>query len=167
MKRKVNKGEPPRKKRIQKVDVDPILVEEAAESKRRVDWEHNNELIYSAFIEVALNKKRYPKLSEISELTGLSIKTIHKHTSEGNFDAIKQKYSIFSEAALFQLATKAASGKSKDWTELYFKVVHGLGEKKQVDLTSKGNQIGSFDLSSLTDEELIAYKSIKQKIDGK
>lgn len=137
------------------------------EANKRADWEHNNELIYSAFIAVATEKKRYPKLREIAGKTGLCITTIFKHTQDPDFDTLKKKYSVFSDAALMQLATKAITGKSKDWMELYFRVVEGVGDKKQLDITSKGNQIGNMDLSLLSNEELMAYKSIKQKLDGK
>jgi DNA-binding phage protein len=136
------------------------------EATKRADWEHNNELIYSAFIDVATEKKRYPKLREIAEKTGLSITTIFKHTQDPDFDTLKKKYSVFSDAALMQLASKAISGKSKDWMELYFRVVEGVGDKKQLDITSKGKQIGGLDLSALSDEELSAFKSIKQKLNG-
>lgn len=116
---------------------DPI----AEEANKRADWEHNNEVIYSAFIKVATDKKRYPKLREIAEETGLCITTIFKHTQDPNFDTLRKKYSIFTDAALMQLATKAVTGKSKEWMELYFRVVEGVGDKKQLDLTSGGEKV--------------------------
>lgn len=156
MAKKLNKGNKGK-------ELDPL----EEEVSKRADWEHHNEQIYASFIKLANEKKRYPKIREIASETGLSSTTVFKHMRDPDFDSIKKKYSIFSEAALFTLATKAVQGKSKDWTELYFKIVEGIGDKKQLDLTSGGKRIGGdLDLSLLTDEELIAYKSIKNKMNG-
>lgn len=142
--------------------------EENEEVKKRADWEINDSMIYSAFIGIATTKKRYPKLREIQEKTGLSINTIHKHLQgkDSSFEHLKEKYSMFTEAALFKLATNAAAGKSKDYLELYFKVIHGLGERKQLDLTSGGKPFGAVDFSKLSDEDLKALRSIKEKVNA-
>ncbi len=140
--------------------------DEKAKIKRRNDWEYHHELVYSAFIKIATEKKRYPKLKEIAESTGISIKTIHQHLEEMDFEELKKKYSIFTEAALFKLATMAASGKSKDWVELFFRIVHGVGDKKSLDITTKGKSINGLDLSNLSDEELNNLLMIKNKINA-
>lgn len=107
--------------------------------KKRADWEMHHETVYNAFFEIANEKKRYPKLKDIADKTGLSIVSVHNHIKDIDFEEIKAKYSIFTEAAMFNLAKNAASGKSKDWVELYFRIVHGVGDKKQVDITSGGD----------------------------
>lgn len=162
-----NGGKKPIKPQMKRKTSKPPVDKDAdVEMKRRADWEHHNELIYSAFITIATNNKRYPKLKEIAAQTGLSIKTIHLHLQESNFDQLKKKYAIFTEAALFKLATLAASGKSKDYMELFFRIVHGVGEKQQLDITSGGKRIGNFDMSALSDEEILAIKSAKRKLNA-
>jgi len=99
------------------------------DNRINTEWEKNNESIYSAFIVITNEKKRYPTVTELSDKTGLSIDIISQHFSHVDLDQIKKKYTVFADAVLFQLATKALSGKSKQWTELYFKVVFGLGDK--------------------------------------
>lgn len=158
----------PVKKSVKKISKETplILTPEEEEVNRRADWEHNNELIYSNYIAIAMEKRRTPKLKEVADQTGLSIVTVWKHTQAPDFDTIKKKYSVFADAALFQLAAKAAEGKSREWSELFFKVMFGVGDKKQLDVTSGGKAITSTDLSKLSVEELVALKAMKQKING-
>lgn len=140
--------------------------------KRRADFEHNQALIYAAFLNIATEKQKWPTIKEVSEQTKLSFKTVQRHMEESraSFDKVKDKYSIFSEAAMFRLATKAASGTSKDWTELFFKVMHGIGDRKQMDITSGGKpiqpaqQITQFDLSKLQPEQIKFVLELKKKI---
>lgn len=155
------------KKSVKKISKETplILTPEEEEVNRRADWEHNNELIYSTYIAIAMEKRRTPKLQEVADKTGLSVVTVWKHTQAPDFDTMKKKYSVFADAALFQLAAKAAEGKSREWSELYFKVMFGVGDKKQVDVTSGGKPINTGDLSKLSVEDLIALRRMKEKVD--
>lgn len=114
---------------------------EEQEANRRADWEHNNEIIYSVYMKIALEKRRVPKLREVAEQTGLDITTVWKHTQAPDFDTMKKKYSVFADAALFKLAAKAVEAENVQWAELFFKVVVGIGDKKQLDVTSTDKSI--------------------------
>jgi hypothetical protein len=97
--------------------------------KVRRDKEHNHELIYEAYIKLATSNKKIPKLTDLAKETGLSVKTIDRHLKTLNFEEQKEKMRLFTEAALFQLAKQAMSGKSVSWSSLFFEVVEGIGQK--------------------------------------
>lgn len=124
----------------------PKKSEEELEVERRADWEHNHQIVFDAFVKLANTKKKYPTLKEIATETGMSIMGVSRHMDEMDFEEMRKKYSVFTEAAMFQLATKAAKGTSIQWTELYFKVVHNLGQKKEMDVTLKGGGWDGFKL---------------------
>jgi hypothetical protein len=99
-----------------------------ADNKRR-DAEYNHELIYEAYIKLATTNKKIPKLVDLAKETGLSVKTIDRHLKTLSFEEQKEKMRLFTEAALFQLGKNAITGKSVAWTNLFFEVVEGLGQK--------------------------------------
>jgi hypothetical protein len=158
----------PKKKPAPKPKTNIVSDELEQEVNRRADAEHNLIMIWAKFLEISTKKMRWPSLSELAKATGLSKTTVFNHLKEhkGEMEALREKYAIFSDMAMFKLGVNAAQGKSEKWSELFFKVVHGIGDKKQVDITSGGKRIGGVDLSQLSDEELIALKSIKQKVNA-
>jgi len=176
---KANKKPAPKKKPVAKKKPAPkseppkVLDEEEQEIKARADKEHNQAMIYASFLKIATSKQKWPTVVEIAKDCGLSDKTVWRHMKENrsDFEKLKDKYSMFSEAALFKLATKAAGGGSKEWTELFFKVMHGIGDKRSLDITSGGKKLESLtqpaiDLSKLTTEQLKSIIQIKKSLRG-
>jgi len=115
---KANKKPAPKKKPVAKKKPAPkseppkVLDEEEQEIKARADKEHNQAMIYASFLKIATSKQKWPTVVEIAKDCGLSDKTVWRHMKENrsDFEKLKDKYSMFSEAALFKLATKAAGG---------------------------------------------------------
>lgn len=167
-----NKKPVAKKKSAPKSTVKEVKKEEEDEEfKARADSEHNQAMIYSSFLKIATAKQKWPTIREIAEDCGLSGKTVQRHmaSNRSDFEKLKDKYSMFSEAALFSLATKAAQGKSKEWTELFFKVMHGIGDKRSLDITSGGKKLESLtqpavDLSKLSVEQIKAILQIKKSL---
>lgn len=133
--------------------------QEAANLKRHRDWEMNQELIYQKYIELALAKKSAPKIVDVARACNLSERTVHRHLDQLDFDAMKQKFRVFTEACMFSIAKNAMTGKSVEWSKLYFDVVHGINNKKQIDITTNGKEITpdapSVDVSKLSTQTLM------------
>lgn len=111
--------------------------------KRKVDWEHNNEIISEAFFSLVLQKKKYPTYKAIAEKTGLSIKTVERHLKDSDmFEDLKIKMRALKDKALLTLAVKAIKGESHHWSRLFFEVMDEVKAKDtDINITINGKPI--------------------------
>lgn len=149
----------PFKKKILTPEEKEALAEERKKLKHHRDWEMNQELIYQKYIELALAKKSAPKIVDVARACNLSERTVHRHLDQLDFEAMKQKFRVFTEACMFSIAKNAMQGKSVEWSKLYFDVVHGINNKKQIDITTNGKDFTpdapTVDVSKLSTETLM------------
>lgn len=140
-----------------------------AEIKRHRDWEMNQELIFTKYVELALLKKSAPKIVDVARACNLSERTVHRHMDEMDVEGIKQKFRVFTEAALFAIAKNAVAGKAVEWSRMYFDIIHDLGSKKRIDITTNGKDIPAgtptYDVSKLSTQTLMELLNAENTTD--
>ena len=73
----------------------------------RKDFEENQILIRSVYLDFLRNKKRAPTYRELTEATGLTKKTISKHLKTISFDKIITKSRALTEDVLLAILKSA------------------------------------------------------------
>ena len=106
--------------------------------KRKVDWEINDQLIKESFYELLRLRKRAPKISEISERTGLSYSTVQRHIEQMDLDEIRttSPARLMRDEVLIGLAKSAIGGNPRS-AELYMELMHGYSKPTRVEHTGK------------------------------
>jgi hypothetical protein len=105
--------------------------------KRRVDVEYNRTVIHDAYLALAVELKRKPRLVEVSAKCGLSYHTVSKHIATLNFDPPKDSLRILTPSVLYSIFASATNGNSAA-QKLWLQVMENWVEKKEEDMGQKG-----------------------------
>ncbi|HRB44183.1 MAG TPA: hypothetical protein PLP80_16045 [Niabella sp.] len=119
----------------------PVSDKPNAADKKRMDWEHNDSIICTAFCDALMKKKKLPSTKSIAEATGLSYRTVQRHLGENSFESFRQRFRAGNEMVMINLFEQAATGKDVAVMKLWFEVTEGLGAKKSLDLTTGGQPL--------------------------
>jgi hypothetical protein len=160
-----------KKKAVPKKDIKPLINDDidTEEDIKRRDYQHNDSIICSAFCELLISGEKLPSSQEIADKCNLSAKTVDRHLKDNSFEDFKQRFRAGNEKVMLNLFRQAATGKSEKMMRLWFELMEGLGSRKQVDITSKGEKIEpskeivTLDASNLSTD---ALKEILKQVNG-
>jgi len=139
MKKKVAPKKTTRKKPVLKSK--KALDTTTDEDKKRMDWEHNDSIICTAFCAALMQNKKLPSIQSIANDTKLAYKTVQRHLEQNSFESFKQRFRVGNEMVMTNLFEQAATGKDVAVMKLWFEVIEGLGAKKSLDLTTGGQPL--------------------------
>lgn len=114
---------------------------------QRIDHEHNQELISSAFFKlIKQSNGKLPTHKQLAEQTGLCSKTIDRHLKQPRFKEMAGKMRAMNDMMLVHFANKVLkSGDSKMW-DLWWTLTEpeyaATKQKQKVDLNLKGGWEG-------------------------
>jgi len=99
---------------IQKIEVakSEVITEE---TKRRIDWQRNHQLVESAYWDLTQLYNKFPTIMEVAEHAQLSDRTVEKHMKEFSISdiSINFKPEFMIERVLIGLATGGAGGDAR------------------------------------------------------
>lgn len=101
--------------------------EDSRNSKRRnKTWRRNNALITRAYLALYQEHGHEPTLDELSEATGISVTSVHKHYADLKiadfFEDTKKEFGAFLPDVMLAIVNSAVKGNSRS-QELYLRVV--------------------------------------------
>ena len=134
--------------------------------RRRADWERNHSLIRQVVVEFLGRTKRMPKISEISEDSGLSYSTVQRHIRGVSLAEVVETSSlrIIVEDVLTGMA-RAGIGGNHGAARLFLEVVYGWTSKSTTELSGPGGGpievAGDFDRVVSAIQKLEAEKTEK------
>jgi predicted transcriptional regulator len=95
--------------------------------KRKRDFELNQVMILEAFLKLLNDKSRKPTLEEISNETGLSMKTIDRHMKELSYDKYICDLKALTVNVMMGFYNKAKEGKAPE-VKLWMQIVENWKE---------------------------------------
>ena len=110
-----------------------------ANPDRNEKWNHNHEKIEIAFWQIYAETGLIPKVREISDITGLTPKTIYDHYYDMPVEEITEKYKVHLDRAMGALCKKAEEG-DVNAIQLLAKLT-GWTEKKKTELEIKNKTV--------------------------
>lgn len=119
--------------------------------KRRIEWDENHCIITEAYFEIAKKTKKRPTLKALSDETGISIQSIHKHLKELSSLKLEERFKdlkLMSGSLLMAMYTQGQKGKA-GCAKLFFQIVEQFTEKHD-------HRVKMDDIESMSEEELKA-----------
>lgn len=122
-----------------------LMIQEDNEHDRNAVWIWNHEKITAAYDQLLIDRNgKKPTLKALSELTGLSVNTVHKHMDsldrEGfagrNAEQLK-RFRMRTAKVLKRLQERAEEGDTQA-IKLYMQLVENWSEKQQLDVEHSG-----------------------------
>lgn len=132
------------KKRKKAVKTKAISVEviDVDENKTRKDYEFNHELISNSFFKLMIKNKRKPTYRMIEKDTELNYNTIVNHMKTLVFKPMESRFRVLTDKVNMALFARAMKGNAAA-IKLWYQLMEGFAEKRDVTVTDKGMEFGA------------------------
>src|SRR5690349_16921497 len=101
-------------------------------TKQRMDWQNNDELISAKFSELLLRHQKIPSYEDIARALNMNVITIKRHVKKMDFKERFQKMRVLSDKVILNVFKNAATGKNHQFARMWLELFEELGTKKKI-----------------------------------
>lgn len=116
------------------------MKEKDSEKKRNKNWEENQRVISSAYVDMINETGRQPTIMQVCERTGKAYNTVQAHLKSLKFEPLEHPLRVLTNDIVLSVARKALKG-SFPHQKLWFELMEGWKPQSEMDNGTTGSVI--------------------------